>query len=328
MFVLSQRGNGFPLNFNQMKNLPKFIANLLTSLSLTASQIERYLQYYEMWNNPMAEYSSTVRWIMDGEPINKFSIYKLPLTTGGNFLRYGKKTYSRKEEKNLFCQVVRSDYGATCPLHIGLASLQMPDLSEIETFLLSFPESFHSPEINFGDEGRVFMGRIFHESGLFSIMISGSCNEQAASNMYVDLNGTIQKIARHNRHTINFSAKRNEQISQVLYLVPYLTEYRKESLSQMQDHKGTFNTFYSRIILKGKSTANLKGRASGLYNAIKDHAGEKSETLKDFYLACLDYDYQNRSGDMTKILLGSYSQYSLTVLNYAENNYNIRKFDF
>ena len=306
-----------------MKSLPKFIANFVSGLSLTANKLEEFIKYFIMWNIPQS-YNSDVVWFEDGKQTNKFTLYKLPLVVAQSFLRYGRKQYSRKEQNNLYCQIVRSDMGISLPLHIGLASLKLPNLQAVESFLTSFDSSqYINPSIHFSDEGRVFMGRIQHVSGEYSFLISGSCNEQAGSNLYIEECGMIAKVGRSNKHTLNFDAKHHEQLDYIMEIADMVPSYQASYVEAMKEKAGSFDQFYSRIFLKGKSVKGLKGRAKGLYNGIFENY-EFSNDLYGFFLACSKYDNSKLANDYSKILIGSYSSYSLKVMNYIQNNSNIQ----
>ena len=302
-----------------MKTLPLFIENYVSTLS--SSNKETFIQLFSLWNKETS-FSPSVNWYEGGEKIKKFSLYKVPAIIGDQFAKNGKKMFARKEQKNLWNAIIRSDYGLNFPLHFGASSLAFHTLADMEQLLLSFSLPFHSPKIFIGNEGRNFFGEIAYKES-FSLLISGSIDESVATSFYVFDNGNIRKVSL-NRHTLNYTEKLSNQLQDLATFCEGVNSYRSNFHAQSMEISATFDQLYSRILLKGGSTSKIKGRALGLYNGIKSHY-VGGNTLLSFYDACKSYDLEKLGNDPTKILQGSFTQYSDLVRIYAENNHKLQK---
>lgn len=336
MFVLSQRENGFPLNFDQMKNLPQFLTNFVSFIS-NATTLEKFLKYFGMLNNPFPEYSDRVDWFQRTdkgrmERINKFHFYKIPLIgIDGKFSRFiGEiKGIGKNGIPNILSSVICSDLGTS--VYVAVQSLRHAfyQMDSVEKILLSIDKRKYSGfRIDFNKSRGTFMASCESKTENYRLMFSGSYESQAAQNFYIEYKGFIFRIGRTNRHTLNHTTKQLEQLREIEKYIPIVSERFENMLSEMSEISGTFNEFYSRIF-KVKTT-ELSGRALGLYREISDEYEKISPsdkgTLKGFYLACLGKDKLKNESDKISPLVGSHKQYSLEVSKYAEKNFRIRKF--
>ena len=308
-----------------MKTFPAFIASFLDSANLPESNKEKFLAYFSLWNN-VETYSPLVRWFEDGKPVaKKFSLYKLPELVNGSFARWGKKKYNSKETDVIWSQIVRSDYGMTLPLSKNPGSVYFQSLQDLENILLSFPESFHSPKIFLSDEGRKHMLSV--SSGKdFEVLISGSVDATVSERIYLFWNGLILPVSTTNRHTLNFSAKQKERFADLEELLDEFLTYSNNFEQQAKLIKGSFDEFYSRILLKGSAISSLQSskRSLGVYNEIKSfYSGEK--TLYGFFKACQSKDLAKLENDPTKVIKGSFKQYSDIVRKYGETKAGLQK---
>lgn len=324
MFVLSERGNGFPLNFDQMKNLPKFVSNYVSYVP--ANIVETVISLINLWNPETRDgYSSEVTWFQNGKEVSqKWNYYKIP-----NVSIDGTIDVSLQGEidnlHNYVGKIVVSTLGTSKPIAYQSSRHAFVNLDHVERILLSLPETFSDFRIDVSSDYGHYMASAYNERKDFRIMLSGSFDGQAANNFYFEYMGYIFRVGRPNRHTLNHTAKQVQQIDEITRYFPLLASKYEVMTEQMKQIKLTFAQAYKKVF--GKYPSEVQRRGKALMQEIeKFYQDTQKETLFDFYLACQMKDKEMGKNRKFGPVSGGYSPYSLKVMKIAEKNYKIKRF--